>query len=79
MHNTTITLEEGQRQLVLMALAHLSLEKPGFDWALNEIAKKLDNIKDGRAETYDAFRNLTTAEIINEDTVERTLNNALKS
>jgi len=62
-----VTLDESQRQLVLMALAWLSLQRQGFDYALNEIALKLDNayvasnreaIPDGsrRAKLYDEFR-----------------------
>lgn len=34
-------IEEGQRQLTLLALAQLALEHPGFDYALSEIAKRL--------------------------------------
>jgi hypothetical protein len=52
----TLELEEGDRQLVLMALAALSLEKPGFVDALNRIAVRIDNVKDGRAELFDGFR-----------------------
>ncbi len=54
----TFEIEEGQRQLILLALAVLSLSSPGFDFALNEIAMKIDNVKAGRAETYDGFRRL---------------------
>jgi len=53
---TTITLEDADKQLVLLALAALSLESPGFDMALNLIAAKLDNVQDGRAVQYDSFR-----------------------
>lgn len=50
--------DEGDRQLVLMALAHLSVERPGFDDALNRIALKIDNNNEGRAEMFDGFRDL---------------------
>ena len=36
--NQRTVLEEGQRQLVLLALAELALSRPGFDWTLGEIA-----------------------------------------
>lgn len=49
----TITLEEGERQLVLMALAHLAIERPGWDFALMEVAKKLDN---DRLDIYREFK-----------------------
>ncbi len=57
-----LKLPEEDRQMVLLALAVLSLESPGFDHALNEIAKRIDNVVPGehgfptRAEVYDKFR-----------------------
>lgn len=51
-----LPLTEEQRQLVLLALARLALEHPGFDDALNGIALGLDNNVNGRAEMYDGFR-----------------------
>jgi hypothetical protein len=33
-------LEEGQRQMVLLAIAELALSRPGWDYALGEIAKQ---------------------------------------
>jgi hypothetical protein len=51
-----LPLEEGERQLVVMALALLSLDRPGFDDTLNTIAQRIDNRRDGRAAMYDAFR-----------------------
>jgi len=49
-------LDEAERQLVLMALAHLSIARPGWDDALNRIARKIDTNQAGRAALYDAFR-----------------------
>lgn len=37
----TIGLEEEQRQMVLLALARLRCERPGWDYAIGEIEKKL--------------------------------------
>ena len=37
----TVTLDESQRQLILMALGALHTQAPGFDWSMNEVAKKL--------------------------------------
>jgi hypothetical protein len=36
----TVTIDEEQRQLVLLALAQLSLERPGWHHALGEVAKR---------------------------------------
>lgn len=38
-----LQLDESERQLLLMALAHLSIERPGFDHALTAIAQRIDN------------------------------------
>lgn len=51
-----LPLAEEDRQLVLMALAALSLDCPGFDDALNRVALRIDNNEAGRAGMYDAFR-----------------------
>lgn len=53
-HN--LPMDEGDRQLVLLALATLSIRSPGFDDALNRIAVRIDNVVMGRAQMYDAFR-----------------------
>jgi hypothetical protein len=47
------------QQLLIMALAHLSIERPGFDNALNRLALKFDRDRgDGRAKLYEGFRSL---------------------
>ncbi len=38
----TIDLEEGNRQMILLAIAELALSRPGWDWTLGELAKQLD-------------------------------------
>jgi hypothetical protein len=53
-----VEIGEEERQMVLLALAHLSIERPGWDHALNEIALLIDNGRDGRALLYDQFRAL---------------------
>jgi hypothetical protein len=55
---TSIDLQEDERQLVLMALAVLSLTFPGWDDAVNRIALRIDNDKGGRAELFDEMRKL---------------------
>jgi hypothetical protein len=34
-------LDEGQRQMILLAIAELALSRPGWDWTLGEVAKVL--------------------------------------
>jgi len=53
-----IEIDEEHRQMMILALAHLSVERPGWDHALNELALKMDNVEDGRATMYDQFRKL---------------------
>lgn len=53
-----LELPEEDRQLVLLALAVLSLRNPGFDDALNRIALRIDKSIAGRAGMYDEFRRL---------------------
>lgn len=47
--------------MLLMALAHLSVERPGWDDALNRLALKVDSDEGGRAVMYDEFRKLRRA------------------
>jgi len=59
MRSVSLTLDEEERQSVLLALAMLSLERPGWDDALNRIALKMDAKNDReqtRAMLYDHFR-----------------------
>jgi hypothetical protein len=49
----TVTLEEGERQATILALANLSLQRPGWDFMLGEIAEKLQ----GRV-MYDEMKRL---------------------
>jgi hypothetical protein len=48
--------------MLLLALAQLSVERPGWDMTLNELALKVDNNNEGRAEMYDSFRKLSLQE-----------------
>jgi hypothetical protein len=57
----TVTLDESERRLVLMALAHLAVERPGFDLTLFKIAQQIDN---SRPEMYTEFKELHAAKRI---------------
>ena len=54
----TLELEEAEQQIILLALAKLSVARNGWDDALNRLALKMDNDREGRAELYDQFRKI---------------------
>jgi hypothetical protein len=39
----TIEIDESQRQMILLALAHLAIERPGWKYACGETAKVMDD------------------------------------
>lgn len=60
MNNVTVTITEEERQMLLLALAKLSLERPGWHWALSSLAVKYSLVvssEDGRA-MFEQFRDL---------------------
>jgi len=58
LHDLTLTITEEERQMLLLALAVLVSQRPGWDYACNEIALKMDNNKDGRGQMFDQLRAL---------------------
>jgi hypothetical protein len=55
----TITINEGQRQVLLMALALLSIEMPGFYFGCRDAALQIDSPDGyGNPEMYEALRAL---------------------
>jgi len=66
----TLKLEEGERQMVLMALAHLAVERPGWDHALSGIATRIDNIQAGRPVLFDSFKEMKPKGIVVESPVQ---------
>jgi len=60
MDDITVTIDEGHRQMLLLALAELSIERPGWRWTLGELAAKYSTaptLEDGRA-LFEQFRAL---------------------
>lgn len=57
-----LELNAADRQLVLLALAHLSVDRPGWHEALHAIALQIDDQRDGRAQLFDQFRELKRAQ-----------------
>jgi hypothetical protein len=51
-----MVVEEGERQAILLALAHLSIERPGWEVMLREIAMKMDNEVQGKPQMFEHFR-----------------------
>lgn len=56
MKPTTVTLDESDRQAIIMALANLAVSRPGWDYMLNNIALKMDRNLGGRAMMYEALK-----------------------
>jgi hypothetical protein len=53
-----VSLEESQRQMILLAIAELALRRPGWDWTLGE----LSDVLQGRA-MFETFKQ-TSADAI---------------
>ena len=51
MRESMFKIEEGERQMILLAIAELALTRPGWDWCLGELAEKLS----GR-EMFEGFK-----------------------
>lgn len=57
--NTKVELDEAQRQMTLLALAKLSIERPGWLFALREIALLMDDADAGGfPEMFQELRNI---------------------
>ncbi len=41
MGDVTMQIDEGERQMILLAISELALSRPGWNWALGELADKL--------------------------------------
>ena len=54
----TVTIDESQRQALLLALAQLSLDRPGFDYMLWELAQKWELGLPREKSMYERFRKL---------------------
>lgn len=53
----TIVLDESQRQMLLLAIAHLAVERPGWEKALSEVARKMDTPESFKRRQQEALRN----------------------
>jgi hypothetical protein len=56
----TVNLDEGQRQMLLLALAELALSRPGWDHSIREIASRFSGL-----EMYESFK-LSNADRVRE-------------
>lgn len=57
---TRLELDEADRQMVLLALARLSIARPGWAIALKKIALQIDDEREGSAVMFEQFRALAT-------------------
>lgn len=76
----TITIDEGERQAILLALAHTTVERPGWEYMYTEIAKKMDNVVGGVPEMYTQFLALRRRRVSNslpDEPTSTSLNKAL--
>jgi hypothetical protein len=58
----TVTIDEGQRQMLLLALAKLAIDRPGWHMTLGDLAAKFStapHIEDGR-EMFERFCELNS-------------------
>lgn len=71
----TIQIDEGQRQMILLALAHLAVERPGWKVALADTALVMD---DGTMfHTFYQLRHDVVRDSLPESPTPETLNAAL--
>lgn len=61
----TIKIDEEQRQGILLALAHLTVERPGWELFLTETASKLDEVADGKPRLYTELLKLRRLRVSN--------------
>lgn len=61
----TITIDESERQAILLALAHTTVERPGWEYMYTQIAKKLDNVVGDVPELYMRFLTLRRLRVSN--------------
>lgn len=75
-----VDLDESDRQMLLMALAHLAIERPGWKFATEAIASKMDNMAAGKPELYTLFFTLRQKQVSNslpDDPTEESFKQAL--
>ena len=78
--NLKIEIEEDERQVILLALAHLAVERPGWRVMLEQIALKMDNQVQCVPELFTQFwtlRHERVRDSLPEDPTPESLNRAL--
>jgi hypothetical protein len=53
-----LQLQESDRQMLLMAMAHLAVERPGWDYALSLLAYQVDAMTEAGPKLYTEFKSL---------------------
>jgi len=62
----TLQIDEGQRQMILLALAELSISRPGWDMALRNIARQIDNPTPEGPQMFCEFKHLNADRVLSE-------------
>ena len=60
----TVTFDESERQAMLLALAALAVERPGWDYMLNLIALKMDRNIGGQAYMYTVLKDIRLRRLV---------------
>lgn len=55
-NNHTLHVDESQRQMIIMALAHLAAERPGWNMVLTELAQTMDTPESWKRRQVEAIR-----------------------
>lgn len=58
-----VSIDESQRQMILLALAHLAVERPGWKYALGETAKSMDEVVQGEPSLFSQFYDLRSKQV----------------
>ena len=76
----TINIDEGDRQMILLALAHLAVERPGWLYATGLVAAKMDTIELDRPKMFTEFymlRKMHVSDSLPEDPTNESVSKAL--
>lgn len=75
--NLKIEIEEDERQVILLALAHLAVERPGWRNMLERVALKMDNPGPELFTKFWILRHERVRDSLPEDPTPESLNRAL--
>lgn len=74
--NHTFQLDEGDRQMIILALAELALTRPGWDWTIRETVTKLGG--ENASRMFAGFKETSADQVIFRQTLLDALQESLK-